>query len=159
MQDLVKKLAEKLQRKEMTLVTAESCTGGMLASAITARPGSSKMFERGYVTYSNESKKELLGVSDAILKTHGAVSKECALAMAQGALKNSHADMSISITGIAGPEGDENKPVGLVYFGYALKDGASAAFERRFEGDRQSIREQSTREALNLLISVLEENA
>lgn len=158
MLDLVEKLANKLHEKKMTLTCAESCTGGLLSAIITGRPGSSTMFERGFVTYSNESKQELLGVSTNVLKTYGAVSAECAQAMADGALRNSRADISISITGIAGPDGgDEQKPVGLVYFGYALKNGMNGTLEYKFSGDRASIREQSVATALTCLISILEE--
>lgn len=159
MLSLVETLTNTLLEKQMKLVCAESCTGGMLATIMTHRPGASKVFERGYVTYSNESKHEVLGVSTNILKMYGAVSSECATAMAQGALEKSHADIAISITGIAGPEGDENKPVGLVYFGYALKNGHHGTLEQNFAGDRTSIREQSVTTALTCLISILEEAA
>src|SRR5690606_21949365 len=115
-------LAEKMSAKNLMLVTAESCTGGLLANTITHKPGVSKIFERGFVTYSNESKMEMLGVPREILDNYGAVSAECAQLMAEGALKNSRATLSVAITGIAGPDGGSpEKPVGLVYFGYALK--------------------------------------
>lgn len=159
MLSLVETLTNTLLEKQMKLVCAESCTGGMLAAIMTHRAGASKVFDRGYVTYSNESKQELLGVSANILKTYGAVSSECALAMAQGALEKSQADIAISITGIAGPDGDEKKPVGLVHFGYALKNGYHGTIEENFSGDRSAIREQSVTTALTCLISILEEAA
>jgi len=157
MQDLVEKLTDLLKSKNMKLVTAESCTGGLLATTMTHRPGSSKVFERGFITYSNEAKNELLGVPNDMLEKQGAVSAETAQTMAQGALKNSHADLAVSITGIAGPDGgSEAKPVGLVYFGYALKGGSAGSLEHRFEGDREKIQTIATITALKHLISILE---
>ena len=157
MQDLVDKLSELLKKKEMMLVTAESCTGGLLAATMTHKPGSSAVFERGFVTYSNTAKTEELGVSEDILSQYGAVSTQTAQLMATGALENSSADLSVSITGIAGPDGgSEKKPVGLVCFGYALKGGSSGSIEQRFEGSREEIRTQATVTALQHLITVLE---
>ena len=134
MQDLVEHLSILLAEKGWKIVAAESCTGGLLAAAITHRPGSSQIFERGFVTYSNEAKMECLGVSAETLEKYGAVSDQTAEEMALGALKHSKADLAISITGIAGPDGgSHNKPVGLVYFGYALKGGSSGSLhEKRF---------------------------
>lgn len=158
MQDLVNKLSELLKKKEMMLVTAESCTGGLLAATMTHKPGSSAIFERGFVTYSNAAKTEELGVSENILSQYGAVSTQTAQLMATGALDNSSADLSVSITGIAGPDGgSEEKPVGLVCFGYALKGGSSGSIEQRFTGSREEIRTQATVTALQHLITVLEE--
>lgn len=138
------------------MTAAESCTGGLLAAAMTGRPGSSAVFERGFVTYSNEAKIELLGVGPKIIVKNGAVSLECAEAMAQGALQNSHADIAVSITGIAGPDGgSEEKPVGTVCFGVATKDGVRS-FSRLFAGDRHAVRESATQTALEELISTLE---
>lgn len=157
MQDLVKKLSDLLKEKNMMLVTAESCTGGLLAATLTHRAGASEVFERGFVTYSNEAKHEELGVPQEILDKHGAVSPETAEAMAQGALKKSHADLAVSITGIAGPDGgSEEKPLGLVYFGYALKGGSAGSIEHRFEGNREHIQANSTAMAMKHLITVLE---
>jgi nicotinamide-nucleotide amidase len=140
------------------LVTAESCTGGMIAAAITSRPGSSALFERGFVTYSNESKVELLGVPTDILREHGAVSARTALAMARGALNNSRADIAVSVTGIAGPDGGTaEKPVGLVYIGYGFRqEDLIECSEHRFEGDRDSIRRQSVDAALKHLLKFLD---
>jgi len=119
--------AEKLlvdaRAKGLKIVTAESCTGGLIAGLLTEIPGSSDVVERGFVTYSNEAKEELLGVPRAILQAHGAVSAETARAMAQGALKHSHADMAVAVTGVAGPGGGSaDKPVGLVHIAAARGD-------------------------------------
>ncbi len=159
MQDLAEKLMALLLERRLLLVTAESCTGGLLAGILTQKPGASKIFERGFITYSNESKMELLGVSPEILKTDGAVSARTAEAMALGALKNSRADLSISITGIAGPDGgNEQKPVGLVYFGHAVKNGSSGSAGHRFKGARQEIQAQAAHEALRYLLGVMEKS-
>lgn len=159
MQDLVDQLGKLMMEKNMMLATAESCTGGLLSATITQKPGSSKFFERGFVTYSNEAKMELLGVSKETLEKQGAVSPETADAMAQGALNNSRAHLAVSITGIAGPDGGtEEKPVGLVYFGFALKEGSAGSVESRFEGSRKEIQVQATVTALKHLISILEED-
>lgn len=158
MQDLVERLTFLLATKKMKLVTAESCTGGLLSATITHRPGASDVFERGFVTYSNEAKVELLNVHDTTLEKHGAVSSEIAEEMAVGALKTSHADLAISITGIAGPEGgSEDKPIGLVYFGFALKKKSSGSIEEHFKGSREKIQTAATMTALKHLISILEE--
>lgn len=157
MQDLVEKLAGLLHNKKMTLVTAESCTGGLLGATITHRPGTSSMYERGFITYSNESKIELLDVPSETIENHGAVSAETAQAMALGALLNSKAQVSVSVTGIAGPDGgSEQKPVGLVYFGYAIKDEKAGVHEHRFKGSRSEIQGQATAAALKHLIEALE---
>lgn len=119
--------------KNMTLATAESCTGGLLAGLITAIPGSSEVFERGFVTYSNVAKIETLGVAQDILERHGAVSAETARAMAEGALAHSPADLALSITGIAGPGGGSPvKPIGLVYFGLMRRNSTALIIEERF---------------------------
>jgi nicotinamide-nucleotide amidase len=137
----------------LKVATAESCTGGLVAGALTEIAGSSDVVDRGFVTYSNEAKAAMLGVPSATLERFGAVSAETAAAMAAGALKNSAADIVVAITGIAGPGGgSRQKPVGLVHFAAARRDGRSLAQERRY-GDvgRQSVREQSVAEALDLL--------
>jgi len=157
MQDLVEKLTNLLKEKDIKLVTAESCTGGLLSAAITHKPGASEFFDRGYITYSNEAKNELLEVSQDTLDEYGAVSGETAEAMAKGALKNSHAGLAVSITGIAGPSGGtDKKPVGLVFFGYALKGGSHGNIEYQFEGSREKIQTMATITALKHLITVLE---
>lgn len=137
----------------LTVATAESCTGGLLAAALTSVPGSSAVVQCGFVTYSNDAKVAALGVSLSLLNTHGAVSAEVAAAMAEGALARSNADVAISITGIAGPGGaTPDKPVGLVYFGLAREHMRTVTIERRFgEIGREGIREASVNVALNLM--------
>lgn len=157
MQDLVEHLSALLAQKKMILVTAESCTGGLLAAAMTHRAGSSRIFERGFVTYSNESKTELLNVPSQILTDYGAVSAETAQAMALGALKNSQANLALSITGIAGPDGgSDDKPIGLVFFGWAFKNQPAASLAVRFDGDRTQIRSAAVSFAIKHLIEILE---
>lgn len=156
MHSLVEELSLLLASKNIRLVTAESCTGGMIAAAMTDRSGSSSLFERGYVTYSNESKIEELGVSSATIETYGAVSAQTAIEMAQGALKNSHADIAVSVTGIAGPSGGtDEKPIGLVYIGIAQHNKDPEAIKNNFDGDRTSIRQATVEKALELLIERL----
>lgn len=146
-------LLEKARAKRLRIVTAESCTGGLIAGLLTEIPGSSDVVERGFVTYSNEAKQELLGVPHAIIQTHGAVSEPVARAMAQGALKQAHAERSIAVTGIAGPGGGTaSKPVGLVYIAVARPEGDVTVREYRF-GDigRDKIRLATVEKALQLL--------
>ena len=134
------------------VATAESCTGGMIAAALTEIAGSSDVFERGFVTYSNEAKNELLGVPQDMLKAHGAVSAEVAGAMAQGALAHSRADLAVAVTGIAGPGGGSaTKPVGLVFIGVARRGGKPAIEQHVFPGDRAAIRAATVARALELL--------
>ncbi len=154
MLDLVHTLSEILLQKELKLVTAESCTGGMLSAVITERPGSSNVFDRGFVTYSNESKETMLGVSKNILRHYGAVSSQCAGAMAMCAIKKSKvAEISVAITGIAGPEGGSaEKPVGLVYIATCVTGKEPVITENYFAGDRQEIRESACRKGLSMLI-------
>ena len=135
------------------LATAESCTGGLVAAALTTIAGSSEVVDRGFVTYSNRSKMELLGVNDSALATHGAVSAEIATAMAAGAVARAGVDLAVSVTGIAGPGGaSAEKPVGLVYFGLATRTESRTA-QRIFPGDRAEIRRAATMKALELLLS------
>jgi nicotinamide-nucleotide amidase len=143
----------------LKVATAESCTGGLVAGALTEIAGSSDVVDRGFVTYSNEAKETMLGVPSATLKRHGAVSAETAAAMASGALKNSPANIVVAITGIAGPGGgSQQKPVGLVHFAAASRNGRLIARERQY-GDigRESVREQSVAEALDLLEALARE--
>ncbi len=137
----------------LTVATAESCTGGLLAAALTSISGSSAVVERGFVTYTNVAKTQSLGVSHSMLNSHGAVSAEVAGAMADGALAQSNADVAISITGIAGPGGaTDGKPIGLVYFGLAREHMKTVTIERRFGNiGRDEIREASVNVALALL--------
>jgi nicotinamide-nucleotide amidase len=140
-----------------TLVTAESCTGGLLAATFTAIPGSSNVFERGFVTYSNAAKSEMLGVPFWLIERHGAISEDVARAMAGGALTHSHASLAISVTGIAGPDGGTlEKPIGLVHFA-ALRRDEEIHHERVLFGDlgRAEIRRKSVARALALLRSLL----
>ena len=128
----------------LKLATAESCTGGWVAQCLTAIAGSSMWFERGFVTYSNEAKHEMLGVELDTLAAHGAVSEATAAAMAAGALRHSHADWALSITGIAGPDGgSREKPVGTVCFGWAGSEAGVEVDTRHFAGDREAVRRQS----------------
>lgn len=156
MHSLVEELTLLLLEKNLRMVSAESCTGGLIAAAMTDRAGSSSVFERGFVTYSNEAKIEELGVNAQTIATHGAVSEETALEMAQGALAHSRADIAVSVTGVAGPTGGTAlKPVGLVYIGIAVKGGTAQAFKNNFDGDRTSIRQATVERALELLIERL----
>ena len=137
------------------LATAESCTGGMVAAALTDIAGSSASFERGFVTYSNAAKTEMLGVDAALIASHGAVSAEVAASMAEGALARSHAAVAVSVTGVAGPDGGTaEKPVGLVWFGLA-SNRPTRTERAHFEGDRAEIRRQSAERALRLLLEGL----
>jgi PncC family amidohydrolase len=135
----------------LTLVTAESCTGGLLAARLTDVPGSSALFERGLVAYSNEAKSELLGVDEALLAKHGAVSAEVAAAMAAGARRSARAGVAVALTGIAGPGGGTpEKPVGLVYIAVQTAT-ASRVWRRVFPGDRDRVRRQAVTGALELV--------
>ncbi len=156
MHSLVEELSLLLAQKNMRLVTAESCTGGMIAAAMTDRSGSSSIFDRGFITYSNQSKSDLLGVNVQTLEIFGAVSESTAKEMAEGALRHSQADIAVSVTGIAGPTGGtDEKPVGLVYIGIAIKDKSAHVTKNLFEGDRTTIRQATVEKALELLIEKL----
>jgi nicotinamide-nucleotide amidase len=154
---LATRVAEQLNGKSMKLATAESCTGGWVATALTAIPGSSAWFERGFVTYSNESKRELLGVQEPTLGAHGAVSEQVASEMARGALARSRAQCAVAVTGIAGPDGGSaEKPVGTVCFAWAGPGNRLKSATRRFPGDREEVRRQSVAVALEGVIARLE---
>jgi nicotinamide-nucleotide amidase len=134
------------------VATAESCTGGLVAAALTAIAGASDVVERGFVTYSNAAKSELLGVPAETLAAHGAISEETCAAMAKGAVARAGVDLAVSITGVAGPGGGTpQKPVGLVYLGVATKNGAAHVERRIFPGDRTEIRQAALVVALDLL--------
>ena len=154
MNDLAAKLVQAAQAKRVIIATAESCTGGLVSAALTDIAGSSAIFDRGFVTYSNEAKAELLGVSPSLIDMHGAVSKDVACAMAEGALKNSRATLSVAITGIAGPGGGTaEKPVGLVHFATSVKNADTVHFENRFENlSREDVRCAAVNAALEALI-------
>lgn len=157
MQDLVKHLTALLKAQNRRIVTAESCTGGQLSAALTAESGASAIFDRGFITYSNQAKTDMLNVPESTLNTYGAVSPQIAEAMAQGALINSPAQIAISITGIAGPDGGtDEKPVGLVYIGYACQE-KSDHFKHIFQGTREQIQTATTTAALTHAIDILEQ--
>ena len=148
-------LADRLLRHRQMLATAESCTGGLIAGACTELSGSSVWFERGFVTYSNAAKTEMLGVDAELIARVGAVSEAVARAMAQGALAHSHAQIALSVTGVAGPTGGSpDKPVGTVWFGWSI-DGQLHAEMRRFPGDRAAVRAATVRHALQRLLELL----
>ncbi len=151
-------VADLLQKNKWLLVTAESCTGGLIAAACTDLAGSSNWFERGFVTYSNAAKTEALGVDAALIEKEGAVSEAVARAMTLGALSHSHAQVAVAVTGVAGPTGGSRlKPVGTVWFGFGLpgKAGKLVSEVRRFEGDRAAVRAATVRHVLQRLIELL----
>ena len=153
---LARRLGKLAKKRRVDIVAAESCTGGGVATAITRVSGSAKYFERGFVTYSNIAKKEMLGVSQKTLARHGAVSEEVAIEMARGALKHSHADVSVAVTGIAGPGGGvPGKPVGTVHFAWGVRNGPVQSRLFRFKGDRVAVRIQSVYVAIQGLIDLL----
>jgi nicotinamide-nucleotide amidase len=155
MDELARQVGAALKARGLALVTAESCTGGWVAMALTAIAGSSDWFERGYVTYSNAAKREELGVKEETLERHGAVSEETAREMAAGALRNGRGQVALAITGVAGPTGgSRDKPVGTVCFAWAEGSKISSR-TRRFEGDRESVRRQSVVHALQGVLELL----
>jgi nicotinamide-nucleotide amidase len=152
---LVRQLAELLGTSGRMLATAESCTGGLIAGACTDLAGSSTWFERGFVTYSNEAKTQMLGVPADVIAAHGAVSEPVARAMAEGALAHSLAQAAVAVTGVAGPGGGSaEKPVGTVWFGWSL-DGQCWTERRLFTGDRAAVRAATVRHALQTLVTRL----
>jgi nicotinamide-nucleotide amidase len=154
--ELARRLGRACKRRKVEVVTAESCTGGGLAAAVTRISGSAKWFERGFVTYSNSAKKDLLGVSQRTLKRHGAVSEAVAREMAVGALASSPADVSVSVTGIAGPTGAvPGKPVGTVWLCWAVRGGPVQSRRFLFTGGRVEVRKQSVAMALQGLLDLL----
>ena len=156
LEGLARELGTALCARRWTLATAESCTGGWVGELITALPGCSHWFERGFITYSNAAKTEMLGVTKETLAVHGAVSEETAGAMAAGALKYSRAQATLAITGIAGPGGGTpQKPVGLVCYGWALADGTIMSSTCRLDGDREEIRSRAAAAAMRGLIELL----
>ena len=156
METLLARMVAVLQAKHWMLTTAESCTGGAIAKACTDLAGSSVWFERGFVTYSNESKQEMLGVPAATLAEHGAVSEAVTAAMATGALLHSRAQVAVSVSGIAGPGGGTTtKPVGMVCFGWAAQDGTVRTATQYFQGDREAVRYQAVQYALQGVLQIL----
>jgi len=153
---LAAELGEKLCARGWMLATAESCTGGWVGQLITSLPGSSQWYERGFITYANAAKIEMLGVPAETIDEHGAVSEATAAAMAAGALRNSHAQATLAISGIAGPGGGTpQKPVGLVCYGWALEDGTVMSSTCRLDGDREEIRSRAVAAALRGLIELI----
>lgn len=153
---LVAQLAPALQGRHWRLSTAESCTGGLIAAACTELAGSSAWFDRGFVTYSNEAKTELLGVDETLIAHHGAVSEAVVRAMAQGALEHAHADVAIAVTGVAGPGGGSaSKPVGTVWLGWATPMGVVTE-RQHFSGDRHAVRQATVQRALQGLLSLVD---
>ena len=155
--DLAERLGQRLKAKGHKIATAESCTGGWIAQAITDVPGSSAWFDRGFVTYSNNAKVQMLDVSPRTLAQYGAVSTETATEMVAGALANSEANWAIAVTGIAGPDGgSEEKPVGTVYVAWQGKSGFLHVEHLQLTGNRQQIREQTVMMALEKMIAILQ---
>ena len=152
----VEALAGVLRSRGMRLATAESCTGGLIAAACTSLAGSSDWFERGFVTYSNEAKTDLLGVPEALIARYGAVSEPVVRAMAEGALQRSSAQRAVAVTGIAGPTGaTPDKPVGMVWVAVARTDGETSALLLQLAGDRAAVRHQTVTRALRALLASL----
>jgi nicotinamide-nucleotide amidase len=152
---LVLQLAELLQQQGRMMATAESCTGGLIAGACTDLSGSSNWFERGFVTYSNAAKTELLGIDAALIAAEGAVSEPVARAMAEGAVARSQAQVAVAVTGVAGPTGGSaEKPVGTVWFGWSVA-GRVRTERRRFDGDRAAVRAATVQHALQTLLTLL----
>ncbi|WP_218509407.1 CinA family protein [Variovorax sp. dw_308] len=155
-EELLPRLAELMVARGLMLATAESCTGGLIAGACTDLSGSSAWFERGLVCYSNDAKIELLGVDLALIVAHGAVSEPVAGAMAAGAVARSHAQVSVAVTGVAGPTGGtEAKPVGTVWFGWSV-DGIVRTERRLFDGGRAAIRAATVQHAIETLVALLQ---
>ena len=153
---LAAEVGEALKARGLMLVTAESCTGGWVGEAVTAVPGSSHWYERGFITYTNQSKQEMLGVSEQTLTRHGAVSEAAVREMVKGALERSHAQVALAISGIAGPGGGTpDKPVGMVCLAWGTKGGAVVAETRRLSGDRREIRRQAVEAALRGVLARL----
>ncbi len=154
--DLAAQLGALLRARGLRIATAESCTGGLIAGAITAIAGSSDWFERGFVTYSNEAKEEMLEVAHALIAEHGAVSEPVARAMADGAVSKSRADCAISVTGVAGPGGGTpTKPVGMVCLGFKVPGEPAMAMTRVLTGDRAAVRSASIELALTEMAKLL----
>jgi nicotinamide-nucleotide amidase len=161
MDDALYQLAEAaglaLKEKGWMLATAESCTGGWVGEAVTAVAGSSAWYDRGFITYTNEAKQEMLGVSTQTLARHGAVSEATVREMAAGVLQHSRAAISLAISGIAGPTGGSpGKPVGTVCFAWAIRDGALKSESRVFPGDRRAVRRQAVEHALQGVLALLQ---
>ena len=155
---LAKEVGAELKRRALMLAAAESCTGGWIAEAVTMVPGSSEWFERGFVTYTNIAKREMLGVRETTLERHGAVSEAVVIEMAEGALAHSHAQVTVAVSGVAGPGGGTpEKPVGTVCFAWGASGAAARPETRRFPGDREEVRRASVEHALKGVLALLKE--
>jgi len=156
MESIAKQIGEKLARKSWFLTTAESCTGGMISMLITDIAGSSKWFDRGFITYSNQAKQQMLGVSEQTILNFGAVSHETVREMANGAIENSNAQVSIAISGVAGPDGgSEEKPVGTVLIAWKVPERDVLTERFQFQGNRQEIRQQAAQLSLEKLFELI----
>jgi nicotinamide-nucleotide amidase len=156
LQKILTKINSQMLTQQLKLATAESCTGGWIAQAITSIAGCSQWFDRGFVCYSNQAKQDMLGVNRDILQNHGAVSEACARALAEGALQHSVANLSVATTGIAGPGGSSaDKPVGTVWFAWAQQNGATHTICHHFTGTRDEVRYASVYYALENLLEIL----
>jgi len=154
--ELAERVGEALKAQGLMLATAESCTGGWISQAVTAVPGSSEWFERGFVTYTYISKREMLGVSEDTLSRHGAVSEETVREMVAGALAHSHAQVALAVSGTAGPGGGTpDKPVGTVCLAWAVKNGEPRSATRRFTGNREKVRRAAVKNALEGVLELL----
>ncbi len=154
---ILQELSSILKKLHWQLVTAESCTGGLIASSITDLAGSSEWFERGFITYSNLSKQQMLGVPEELIMHYGAVSEEVALSMANGALQHSVGQIALAVTGIAGPAGGSiEKPVGTVCFAWSIRNRSSCVLRKHFNGTRQEIRLAAAQEALYGTLSLIQ---
>ena len=155
--DLARRLGDRLLARGWMAAAAESCTGGWIAKTLTDVPGSSGWFDRGFVTYTNAAKQDLLGVDGATLAAHGAVSEATVRAMAAGALDRSGAQVAVAVSGVAGPTGGTpDKPVGTVWLAWARRDGTTDTRHRRFDGDREAVRRQAVAEAIQGLERLLD---
>jgi len=156
LEQLSEHVGQRLLAKRLMLVTAESCTGGWIAQCITDIAGSSQWFDRGFVTYSNQAKQDMLGVSAETLATYGAVSEQTVVEMVQGALNNSQAEIAVAVSGIAGPTGGtSDKPVGLVWHAWAARNSQPVTQREQYLGDRKQVRQQTVESALNGILRVL----
>jgi nicotinamide-nucleotide amidase len=153
----LKALTDLLVARGLMIATAESCTAGLVSGLLTEEAGSSQWFERGFVTYSNLSKQQMLGVSEQTIQQHGAVSQQTVREMARGAIQQSEADVALSISGIAGPDGgSDDKPVGTVWFAWADRDGRELQQRKHFSGDRAAVREQAAQYAIQGMLEFLQ---
>lgn len=156
---LAERVGRALKAKGLAMTTAESCTGGWIAQALTAVPGATAWFERGFVTYTNSAKQEMLGVKAATLDTHGAVSEQTVREMVQGALERSHAQVAVAVSGVAGPgDGHTQWPVGMVCFGWGVKGGAIQTAVKHFDGEREAVRRAAVGFALTQVLAAIEQS-